>query len=162
MWFCLCHSENVFVSLWQKFWHLLFLRSPFVLAFEGFEGSHSSCQWIVALSGSSSCFSSSCNNACTIRYIYCRDCQYSQFVYNYIATSTNTNRETNYILAARLCYYRRLTNNCTGLTTRYSKTISVFLAFIFLYYDCTMWLLPKLCLCVINVSMKLAYTMNVI
>ena len=55
MWFCLCHTENVFVSLWQKFWHLLFLRSPFVLAFEGFEGSHSSCQWIVALSGSSSC-----------------------------------------------------------------------------------------------------------
>ena len=66
---CLCHTENVFVSLWQKFWHLLFLRSPFVLAFEGFEGSHSSCQWIVALSGSSSCFSSSCNNACTTRYI---------------------------------------------------------------------------------------------
>ena len=63
---------------------------------------------------------------------------------------------------ARLCYYRRLTNNCTGLRTRYSKTISVFLAFIFLYYDCTMGLLPKLCLCVINVSMKLAYTMNVI
>ena len=163
MWFCLCHTENVFVSLWQKFWHLLFLRSPFVLAFEGFEGSHSSCQWIVALSGSSSCFSSSCNNACTILDTYTAGTANTVNLCITILVQVLTQAERQIISwPARLCYYRRLTNNCTGLTTRYSKTISVFLAFIFLYYDCTMRLLPKLCLCVINVSMKLAYTMNVI
>ena len=64
---------------------------------------------------------------------------------------------------ARQCYYRRLTNNCTGLTTRYSKTISVFLTFIFLYFDCTMHaIITRVVFAVVNVSKKLTFIMNTI